>query len=125
MTIWSHMQPRAETDASQTASALAADDRIWKALADPCRRRILDLVRERPRTTGELARPFEVSRFMVMKHLKQLVDAGLVLVVRRGRERWNHLNPAPIQEIWRRWIEPFAVAAADSMHRLKVRAESD
>jgi uncharacterized protein YndB with AHSA1/START domain/DNA-binding transcriptional ArsR family regulator len=103
-------------------------DRLWKAMADPARRRILDLLRDRPQRTGELAddlaQGFAVGRFMVMKHLKQLCDAGLVLVVRKGRERWNHLNAVPIQEIHRRWIEPFAAPAADTMLRLKSRAET-
>lgn len=97
-------------------------------MADPARRRLLDLLRAAPRTTGFLARDLEallgVSRFMVMKHLKQLVDADLVRVVRKGRERWNHLNAVPIREVYHRWIQPFAVAAADSMRRLKNVAET-
>lgn len=92
-------------------------------MADPARRRILDLLRQRPHQTGELVAFFEVSRFMVMKHLKVLVSAGLVLVERIGRVRWNHLNAAPIQEIYRRWIQPFDVAPADALLRLKAFAE--
>jgi DNA-binding transcriptional ArsR family regulator/uncharacterized protein YndB with AHSA1/START domain len=98
---------------------------VWKALADPTRREILDLLRTRPRTTGDLAGEFELSRFGVMKHLKVLVDAHLVYVRRRGRERWNHLNPVPIQEIARRWITPFEVAAAERLLRLKTVAGAD
>lgn len=80
---------------------------IWRALADPTRRRILDLLRSKSRTTGQIASEFPVTRYAVMKHLSVLADAGLVLVERRGRERVNHLNPVPIQAIYRRWIRPF------------------
>lgn len=68
-------------------------DRVWRALADPHRRRILDALRAGPQTTGTLAHDSELSRYGVMKHLSTLVDAGLVRVERRGRERWNHLVP--------------------------------
>ena len=72
---------------------------MWKALADETRRAILDILRKSPRTTGELAAQFPVTRFAVMKHLRVLVDAGLVLVERKGRKRWNVLNPVPIRRI--------------------------
>ncbi len=64
-------------------------DAAWRALADPPRRRILDLLRRRPTTTAELAAQFECTRFGVMKHLGVLVDAGLVVVRREGRQRWK------------------------------------
>jgi DNA-binding transcriptional ArsR family regulator len=98
-------------------------DAVWKALADPTRRRILDLLRAAPRTTGELADEFESTRFAVMKHLGVLVEAGLVVVERRGRERLNHLNPVPIRALYRRWIRPFEAAPADGLLRLKRLAE--
>jgi DNA-binding transcriptional ArsR family regulator len=96
-----------------------AQDRVFKAFADPSRRRILDLLRARPRTTGELCEGFETSRFAVMKHLRVLAEAGLVLVRRRGRERWNVLNPVPIRQVYRRWIRPFEARRADALLRLK------
>ena len=102
----------------------AAETALWRALADPSRRRMLDLLRERPRTTGQLAEEFDFSRFAVMKHLLVLQQAGLVIVERRGRERWNHLNAVPIQQIYRRWIKPFEIAPADRLLRLKRHAES-
>ena len=74
-------------------------------------------------TTGGLAAHFEFSRYGVMNHLSVLVDAGLVLVRRRGRERWNHLNPVPIRQIYRRWIRPFEERSADKLIRLKNVAE--
>ncbi|HMV31278.1 MAG TPA: metalloregulator ArsR/SmtB family transcription factor [Gemmatimonadales bacterium] len=96
---------------------------VWRALADPTRRAILDLLRARARTTGELADHFRLSRFGVMKHLEVLVEAGLVLVRREGRQRWNSLNPLPIQQIAQRWIRPYEALAADRLLRLKSHAE--
>ena len=102
----------------------ARDDLVWKALADLSRRRILDLLRKRPMTTGELCEQFELSRFGVMKHLGLLVDAGLIAIERRGRERFNHLNPVPIQNIYRRWIRPFETTPADRLLRLRSHIEA-
>lgn len=96
---------------------------VWKALADPTRRSILDLLRERARTTGELSEAFEVTRFAVMKHLGVLEHAGLVVVRRRGRERWNHLNAVPIQQIAERWIRPYEAGFATSLTGLKRHVE--
>ncbi|MCG8459998.1 MAG: metalloregulator ArsR/SmtB family transcription factor [Holophagales bacterium] len=95
----------------------------WKALADPTRRTILDLLRDGPLTTGALAERFEMSRYGVMKHLRVLEEASLVLVRRHGRERFNHLNAVPIRRIYRRWIQPFAEAPADALLRLQRLAE--
>lgn len=100
------------------------DDAVWGALSDASRRRMLDLLRSRPQTTGELCTHFEVSRFAVMKHLKVLQNARLVLIERRGRERLNHLNPLPLQALYRRWIRPFDKLPADRLLRIKARAES-
>lgn len=111
------------TPASRSLEVL--DDAVWKALADPSRRRILDLLRAEPRTTGDLADRFDTTRFAVMKHLEVLVAAGLVIVDRRGRERWNHLNPVPIRELYRRWIRPFDAAPADALLRIKKAAERE
>ena len=97
---------------------------VWKALADPTRRAILDLLADRARTTGELSGAFpEVSRFAVMKHLGVLETAGLVVVRRRGRERWNHLNGVPLREAYERWMRPHADRWAESLLRLKETAE--
>ena len=96
------------------------NDDVWRALADPTRRAILDLLRDGPRTTGALAEAFPgVTRFAVMKHLGVLTDAGLVAVRRRGRERWNHLNAVPLRQAYERWMAPFAEAAAVTSLRLK------
>ena len=96
---------------------------VWKALADPSRRRILDELRARPMPVGKLAALFDMTRFGVMQHLKVLQAAGLVLVETRGRERWNHVNPGPLRAIYRRWIRPFEEADADLLLRFKLHAE--
>ncbi len=106
------------------AADSATDDAVWSALNDASRRRILDMLRQQPMSTGDLANCFEFSRFAVMKHLKVLVAAGLVVVERRGRVRMNHLNAVPIQQIYRRWIRPFEHVPADRLLRLKAAAEA-
>src|SRR5882672_1934359 len=80
---------------------------VFRALADPSRRRILDLLRERPRTTGELAAAFPRSRFAVMKHLTVLERARLIVPRREGRLRWNHLNAVPLERLYERWVRPY------------------
>jgi DNA-binding transcriptional ArsR family regulator len=98
-------------------------DPVWKALADPSRRRMLDLLRDGPRTTCDLCGSFESSRFAVMKHLRVLEHARLILVRRRGRERWNYLNPIPIQTIYERWLTPYAALWAGELLDLKRTVE--
>ncbi len=101
------------------------DHRVWAAMSDPSRREILDRLRVKALTTGALCGHFAFSRFAVMKHLKVLVDAGLVLVERRGRSRVNHINPVPLQKIYRRWIQPFEAISADRLIRIKEMAENN
>ena len=99
-------------------------DRIFKALSAGVRRQILDDLRDQPLTTGTLCAHFpDLDRCTVMQHLKVLEDADLVTVVRRGRERWNHLNPLPIHDIHERWIGPHAARAVGMLARLKVDLE--
>lgn len=89
---------------------------IWKALAEPTRRYILDLLRNGPRTTGTIAAAFpDLSRFAIMKHLRVLEDARLVLVRRKGRERWNYLNAVPLRDIYERWVSTLDNRWATSM----------
>jgi DNA-binding transcriptional ArsR family regulator/uncharacterized protein YndB with AHSA1/START domain len=97
---------------------------VWKALADPSRRRILDLLRQRPQTTGELCASFsELSRFAIMKHLTVLELAGLVLIERKGRERYNYLNFVPLQAIYERWFHAYEADGARSLIQIKHQAE--
>jgi DNA-binding transcriptional ArsR family regulator len=84
---------------------------------------LLDLLRERPRTTGELCDAFALSRFAVMKHLGVLESAQLVTVRREGRVRWNHLNAVPLQEVVDRWLEPYAALWAGRLRRLRDSVE--
>jgi DNA-binding transcriptional ArsR family regulator len=111
---------------SQPASLNPADplERVWRALSDPTRRAILDRLRVAPATTGDLAAAFPQSRFAVMKHLDVLVSARLVIVRREGRERWNHLNPIPLQEMHERWVRPYEALWAAPLVRLKTQVES-
>jgi len=85
------------------------DDRVFKALADPTRRLLLDRLFERDgRTLGELeAEVADMTRFGVMKHLKILEEAGLVVARRSGREKLHYLNPVPIRLIHDRWIDKY------------------
>jgi DNA-binding transcriptional ArsR family regulator len=103
---------------AQTAS-------LWRALADPTRRRILDLLTERPRITGEIASYFAISRIAVMRHLEVLAAAELITSRKRGRERWHYLNAVPIQRLHERWTTPTSAAFASSLLRLQGRAEAD
>ena len=101
-------------------------DAVWRALASPLRRRILDLLTGGPRTTGELAEAFpELSRFAVMQHLKVLEEAELVVPRRRGRQRFNHLNAVPIQRIYRRWVSRYTGRWADALVALKEELEEE
>ena len=103
----------------------ARTDRVFKALADRNRRRMLDLLAARPRTTGELAAAFPgLSRFAVMKHLGVLKRAGLLLVSREGRARWNSLNPAPLKDALRRWMGRQEEMWADAMLNMRDAAEA-
>ena len=101
-------------------------DLVFKALGDARRRRILDLLKEAPRTTGQLCDAFpRLDRCTVMQHLDVLQDAGLIIVRREGRYRWNYLDPLPIKDIHDRWIGPYADAAVNLMARLKRDLETD
>lgn len=102
-----------------------ADALVWKALADPTRRAVLDALAAGPATTGELVERFDaLCRTAVMKHLDVLEHAGLLVVERRGRVRWNHLDPMPIQRIHERWVAPHVRGTAAALSRLKNHVEA-
>ena len=99
-------------------------DPVWKALSDPTRRAILDLLRARPRTTTELVEGLpHLSRFGVMKHLEVLRDADLVHTRESGRQRVNSLNAVPIRQIYERWVSPFEELWSGQLLRIKETAE--
>ncbi len=101
-------------------------DAFWKAFANPRRRQILDELGTGPKTTGELADALpEVSRFAVMQHLGVLTDAGVVLVERRGRHRYNHVNAAALRGFYERWVSRYADAAAAELTALKRHLEEE
>jgi len=103
---------------------MSSADRIFRALADRRRRRILDLLKSGPLTTGELCAHFpRLDRCTVMQHLGVLERADLVIVKREGRLRWNYLNPLPIKEIYDRWISPYATGAVELLARMKREIE--
>jgi DNA-binding transcriptional ArsR family regulator len=99
-------------------------DTVWKALSDPTRRSILDLLRQGPRTTTEIVAAFpQLSRFGVMKHIEVLREANLIQTREEGRRRVNSLNAAPIRKIYERWVSPYEELWADNLLRLKEDVE--
>ncbi|WP_433301819.1 ArsR/SmtB family transcription factor [Actinoplanes sp. CA-030573] len=102
------------------------DDRVFKALADPSRRFLLDLLFERDgRSLGELESELEMTRFGVAKHLKVLEEAGLVVTRRSGREKLHFLNPVPIRLIHDRWIDKYTEHHVTTLVDLKHALEEE
>jgi len=100
-------------------------DAVWKALSDPTRRAILDLLHKGPQRTTQIVEAFpQLTRFGVMKHIDVLRDAGLIITREEGRERVNSLNPAPIRQIYERWVSRYQEFWADSLLRLKDEFET-
>jgi len=99
----------------------------FKALADAHRRLLLDRLREHDgQTLGELEAALpQMTRFGVMKHLRVLEDAGLVITKRRGREKLHFLNPVPIHEIYDRWVKKFERRSLKALNQLKKRLEGE
>lgn len=102
------------------------DDRVFKALADPSRRLLLDRLFARDgRTLLELEAELEMTRFGVMKHLRILEDAGLVVTRREGRTKLHFLNPVPIRLVHDRWIDKFTERRVSALTDLKRQLEED
>jgi len=100
------------------------DEHVFRALADPTRRAILDRLFARDgQSLGEIERAFDMSRFGVMKHLRVLEEAGLVTTHRAGRSKLHYLNPVPIQELQQRWIHKFAAGATAALLGLRDNLE--
>jgi len=105
---------------------MADDDLVFKALADPTRRFLLDRLFARDgRTLTELESALEMTRFGVMKHLRVLEDAGLVVTRKVGREKLHFLNPVPIRLIHDRWIDKYAERRVSALIDLKTELENN
>jgi DNA-binding transcriptional ArsR family regulator len=101
-------------------------DKVFKALADPGRRHLLDLLHHRNgQTLSELCAQMEMTRQAVTQHLQQLEAANLVAVIWQGREKLHYPNPVPLHEIHSRWIGKFERSRLDALHDLKKRLEGD
>src|SRR5690348_61909 len=107
-----------------TYNTTMEDEAVFRALADPSRRRLLDLLFERDgRTLAELESELPMTRFGAMKHLRVLQEAGLITTRKVGRERLHYLNPVPIQLISDRWISKYSAARASVLADLKTVLE--
>ncbi len=115
-----------EIAAGRTTRKEDSLDPVWKALSDPTRRAILDVLRDRPRTTTEIVgRVPQLSRFGVMKHLEVLRQAQLVSTREAGRQRVNSLNVVPIRQIYERWVGPFQELWSGELLGIKDMAETE
>ena len=101
------------------------DDLVFKALAGADRRKILDLLRDAPMTTGDIGEHLEhLDRTTVMQHLGVLERARLIITRKEGRCRWNYLDVGPIQQIHERWIKAYAAPSAALLSKLQLDLEA-
>ena len=101
-------------------------DEVFKALADPTRRQLLDrLFKQDGQTLTALEEDLPMTRFGVMKHLRQLEEAGLVVTRRRGREKLHYLNPVPIRLVYERWVSKYAEPWVSGLTGLKRELEEE
>jgi DNA-binding transcriptional ArsR family regulator len=99
-------------------------DKVFRALADPSRRRLLDLLHQsNGQTLGELSEHLDMTRQAVTQHLGLLEAANLVATVWRGREKLHYLNPVPLHDIYERWISKFERTRLRALRELKRRLE--
>lgn len=101
-------------------------DKVFKALGDPTRRKLLDLLCEQNgQTLGQLCEHLSMTRQSVTQHLDLLEDANLVSTTRRGREKLHFINPVPLHDIYERWVRKFEVQRLTLLHDLKQELERD
>ena len=101
-------------------------DEVFKALASPARRRLLDSLRaENGQTLGDLCTRLDMTRQAVTQHLERLERANLVATIRQGREKLHYLNPVPLYEIYDRWIRKYERKRLNALHDLKRKLEGD
>ena len=123
-----HPWPAARDSRKEPASPtrLLDIDKVFKALADPSRRHLLDLLhRENGQTLTALCERMDMTRQAVTQHLQQLEEANLVATVWQGREKLHYLNPVPLHEIHERWIEKFERSRLFALRELKKNLEGD
>ena len=107
-------------------SRVGDDDAVFRALADPTRRALLDRLRERNgQTLGEMCEPLAMARQSATQHLGVLESANLITTVRRGREKLHYLNPVPLWTITERWIEKFERPRLRALSAVKHQAEEE
>ena len=115
-----------DTTGERRSSFSADVDKVFKALADQGRRRLLELLhRENGQTLTALCEHMDMTRQAVTQHLQQLEEANLVAIVWQGREKLHYLNPVPLHEIHARWIEKFERNRLDVLRNLKKKLEDD
>jgi DNA-binding transcriptional ArsR family regulator len=101
-------------------------DKVFKALADPSRRRLLDLlVEQNGQSLGQLCEHLDMARQSVTQHLGILEQANLVSTVKRGREKLHYINPVPLHEVYERWVRKFENKRLSLLHTLKKELEGD
>jgi DNA-binding transcriptional ArsR family regulator len=101
-------------------------DKVFKALGDPTRRKILDLLCERNgQTLGELCEQLDMARQSATQHIGILEEASLVSIVWRGREKLHFINPVPLHEVYERWVRKFEKQRLSLLHDLKQELEGE
>lgn len=101
-------------------------DKVFKALADANRRKLLDLLYEKNgQTLGELCENLDMARQSATQHLQILEAANLISTVRKGREKLHYINPVPIHEVYERWVRKFEHQRLSLLHELKERLEGE
>ncbi|WP_339857681.1 helix-turn-helix domain-containing protein [uncultured Nisaea sp.] len=101
-------------------------DKVFKALSDPTRRKLLDCLYEKNgQTLGQLCENFDMARQSATQHLGILEEASLVSTVRRGREKLHFINPVPLQEVYERWVRKFEAPRLSLLHDLKKELEGE
>jgi DNA-binding transcriptional ArsR family regulator len=118
--LYAGVPPRA----CQSGLPMKAIDKVFKALADPSRRELLDrLHAKNGQTLSELCKGLDMARQSVTQHLGLLEDANLIAVEWQGREKLHYFNPVPIHEIYQRWIRKFERPRLDALHNFKTKLE--
>lgn len=102
------------------------DDKVFRALGDPTRRRVLDLLCDQNgQTLGQLCEHLDMARQSATQHLGILEDANLISTVRRGREKLHFINPVPLHDIYERWVRKFETQRLTLLHDLKQQLEGE